>query len=141
LDDFDDCDDHMRSIEMIEKRKYPRLDENWKMTYRRLDLHDIEPISTFTLNISGGGACFSADEKLEPGSLIALELKSPHLLSPIIAIARVIWCRRKGLRGKYDIGVEFWWIGWKDDGAQETIAKYIRQQLTNSEEFERDDPS
>ena len=117
---------------MVEKREYPRLDESWEMTYRKLDVRDIAPISTFTLNISGGGICFSADERLEPNSLIALELKSPHFPSPIIAMAKVVWCKRRGLKGKkYDVGAEFWWIGWKDDGAQEAIAKHIRQQLTD----------
>lgn len=122
---------------MVERRKYPRLDESWEMSYRRLDISDIEPIETFTLNISGGGICFSADEKLEPDTLIALELRSPHFPSPIIAMARVVWCKRRRLRGKkYDVGAEFWWIGWKDDGAQEAIAKHIRQRLASEEETE-----
>ena len=45
------------------------------------------------------------------------------LTSAILALARVAWCKPKG--SKYDIGAEFWWIGWRDTTAQTTIADFI----------------
>jgi len=114
---------------MVERREYPRLDERWEMTYRKLSAEEIEPISTFTVNISGGGICFTAEEELEPNTLLALELKSPQFPSPIIALAKVVWCRKRGLKGGYEVGAEFWWIGWKDNTAQQAIAEHVRRAL------------
>ncbi len=110
---------------MRDKRKFDRLNEKWQVTYHVLqtDRFKEDPISQFTLNISGGGISFMAEEVIEPETMVALELESDQFSSPILALAKVVRCRRK--RKVYEIGAEFWWIGWKNDDAQQTIKDYI----------------
>ena len=60
---------------------------------------------------------------LQPGALAALEIRSDDFNAPILALAKVIWCKPKG--DVYEIGAEFWWIGWGDKQAQTTIANYV----------------
>ena len=39
-----------------------------------------------------------------------------------------VWCVEQG-GGKYELGMEFWWIGWGDDGAQQAVSGYIKKAL------------
>ncbi len=122
---------------MRDKRKFPRLDEQWQLTYRILEKEKFinDPIRQFTVNISGGGICFQSAEKLEDGTMIALELESDNVPSTVLALAKVIWCRRA--RRGHEVGAEFWWIGWQNDDAQQSIASYIssatREDIPSSE--------
>lgn len=110
---------------MNDERKFPRLDESWQLTYRILENEKIikDPLRNFTVNISGGGLSFKAEEELVPKTLLAIELESEEFPSPILVLARVVWC--KAIQHEYEVGAEFWWIGWKDNDAQQTISNYI----------------
>jgi len=81
------------------------------------------------MNISGGGMRFSADVEFETGAMVALEMSLGELPTPVVSLARVVWCERAEEEGKFDIGVEFWWIGWADEEAQGQMLKYINQKL------------
>lgn len=117
---------------MLDKRKFPRLDEKWDMDYRTITPEEFktDPVISLTVNISGGGICFEVDEEISIGTLLALELKSTSFPSPIIALAKTIWRKKKKKEGKYEVGAEFWWIGWKDNDAQRAMAKYISKQTS-----------
>jgi c-di-GMP-binding flagellar brake protein YcgR len=112
-------------LTMRDKRKFPRLKNEWQLTYRVLEedrfLND--PIRQFTVNISGGGICFTSHEELKPNTMVALELESDQFTSPILAMAKVVWSKRA--RDGYEVGAEFWWIGWQNNDAQQAIASYI----------------
>ena len=110
---------------MRDKRKFPRLKSEWHLNYRVLedDRFLADPIRQFTVNISGGGICFTSEEELRSNTMVALELESEQFSSPILALAKVVWCKR--IREGYEIGAEFWWIGWQNDNAQQAIANYI----------------
>ena len=110
---------------MRDKRKFPRLKSEWQLTYRVLedDKFLVDPIRQFTVNISGGGICFTSEEELGLNTMVALELASDQFPSPILALAKVVWCKRT--RDKYEVGAEFWWIGWQNNDAQQSIANYI----------------
>ena len=79
--------------------------------------------STRSLNISGGGLCFEATEALDKDMVVALEINSDDFSSAILALARVAWCKPRA--DAYEIGAEFWWIGWRDHQAQSLIADFI----------------
>ena len=110
---------------MRDKRKFDQLSKKWQVIYHVLptDQFNENPISQFTLNISGSGISFTAEEVIEPEMMVALELESNQFSSPILALAKVVVCKRK--RKKYEIGAEFWWIGWKNDDAQQTVKDYL----------------
>ena len=102
---------------MKNKRKFPRLNEKWKLTYRVLEEDQFlkGPIQQYTLNISGGGISFASENELRPGMPVALELEAGQFPAPVLALANVVWCERK--KQMYEIGAEFWWVGWKNDNA------------------------
>lgn len=116
---------------MDEKRKYPRLGTIWDVDYKIISTEEFSknPLSSFTVNISGGGICFEADEAIPEGSILTLELKSPVFPSAIIALAKAVWCKKNESKGKYEVGVEFWWTGWKDKNAQIAVADYINKHI------------
>ena len=115
---------------MLKKRKFPRIDQNWHLKYRMLDKEVIadSPLSSLAINVSGGGVCFTAKDAVEPDALLALEIQSEDLQMPIIAMAKTVWCKKRRLDDMYDLGCEFYWVGWKDDSAQKSLADYIKKQ-------------
>lgn len=114
-----------------DQRKYPRLGTIWDVEYRVLTSEEFEgnPLQSFTVNISGGGICFESREEIKPGTILTLEMKSPIFPSAILALAKAVWCRKNAEKAKYEVGVEFWWTGWKDKNAQEAVADYISKHI------------
>lgn len=110
---------------MFRRRKFPRINKNYDVSYKSIEQGQFEdnPISSLAVNISGGGICFEAKEKLAKGSVVALEINASNLESSILGLARVAWCKQSG--DGYEVGAEFWWVGWRDNEAQNNIADYI----------------
>jgi hypothetical protein len=115
---------------MFEKRKFPRLGEMWDLDYRMIGEKELKssPLSSLSVNISGGGIRFEANEELPKGKMLALELKSSVFHSPIMALAKIIWCREIYIN-KFEVGAEFWWTGWKDNNSQQAMLDYINKHL------------
>jgi len=113
---------------MFWRRRFPRLSKKFKIAYKMVDQEkfDNDPVSSLALNISGGGVSFEASENLQPGALVALDIHSHDFDAPILALAKVVWCKPRGSR--YQVGAEFWWVGWGDNKAQATIANYVAAQ-------------
>jgi hypothetical protein len=55
--------------------------------------------------------------------MVALDIDADDLQSSILALAKVQWCKTSG--STYEVGAEFWWIGWRDNKAQTTVADFI----------------
>jgi hypothetical protein len=112
-----------------EKRRFPRLKDSCVLRYRKVEADTLpeEGIDALTVNISGGGICFSSPTPVDPGALLAVELTLPDFSSPVVSFGRAVWCEVDG--DAYKVGMEFWWIGWGDDGAQKAVSDYIKQTL------------
>lgn len=111
---------------MFKRRKFPRVSKEYRVSYSMVDQEqfDRNPVSSLAVNISGGGLCFTTKDPLDKGSMIALDIDADDLHSSILALAKIKWC--KPLSGDtYEIGAEFWWIGWRDNDAQNTVADFI----------------
>ena len=108
---------------MTDERKFPRITEGWKITYRKLENETIlnESFNNYTVNISGGGICFQSENEVVPNTTVAIEMDSEEFPSPVMALARVVWS--KPAEQGYEIGAEFWWVGWKDSNAQSTHSR------------------
>jgi hypothetical protein len=117
---------------MAWRRRFARLGKDFQIAYRIVDQEkfDNDPISSLALNISGGGVCFEATESLRKGALIALTLRSEDCDTPILALAKIVWCKTHG--DMYKVGAEFWWTGWGDSQAQESIANYVAAQANQA---------
>ena len=115
---------------MFQRRKFPRVAKDYRVSYTTVDKSQFEnnPISSLAVNISGGGLCFEAAEALEKDTVVALEIDSDDFRSAILALARVAWCKPQG--NNFEIGAEFWWIGWRDHQAQSNIADFIQANTT-----------
>ena len=115
---------------MFWRRRFPRLHKDFQITYRMVDQEkfDHDPIKSLAVNISGGGVCFEAADNLQKGALVALDIRADDFNAPILALAKIIWCKPYSTR--YQVGAEFWWVGWGDDQAQTTIANYVAAQTT-----------
>jgi c-di-GMP-binding flagellar brake protein YcgR len=114
-------------------RKYPRVKESCDLKYHVIeDAVGERPDAQggVSVNISGGGMCFSSGEALKPGSMVALEMSLSHLPTPVVSLGRVVWCEESEDRvGRFDVGVEFWWIGWADQEAQNQMLQFVRKKL------------
>ncbi|MCB2169258.1 MAG: PilZ domain-containing protein [Deltaproteobacteria bacterium] len=115
---------------MLKKRKFPRIDQNWHLKYRMLEKHvdQNSPLSSLAINVSGGGVCFTAKNEVPADAMLALEIESPDFEMPIIAMAKAVWCKKRRMDDMYDLGCEFYWVGWKDDSAQKSLADFIKDQ-------------
>ena len=119
---------------MLKKRKFPRIDQNWHLKYRTLEQHvdQNSPLSSLAINVSGGGVCFTTKHEVPTNALLALEIESPDLDMPIIAMAKAVWSKKRRLDDMFDLGCEFYWVGWKDDSAQKSLADFIKGQTATS---------
>jgi c-di-GMP-binding flagellar brake protein YcgR len=114
-----------KEILVFQRRKFPRIGKQYHLSYTTVDKTQFEstPLSSLVVNISGGGLCFEASDALEKDTVVALEINANDSHSAILALARVAWCKSKG--NTYEVGAEFWWVGWRDNAAQATIADFI----------------
>jgi len=112
-----------------DKRRFPRLKTSCSIRYRVVESGGGSGAQTEaqTVNISRGGACFSSGTRLEAGTMLAIEMDLAEFESPVVALGRVAWCEPGG--SGYEIGTEFWWIGWGDDGAERSIGDYVQRTM------------
>ncbi len=111
---------------MFKRRKFPRVSKEYSVSYSLVDQEqfDRNPVSSLAVNISGGGLCFTSGDPLDKGSMVALDIDADDLHSSILALAKVKWCKVLS-DTEFEIGAEFWWIGWRDNDAQNTVADFI----------------
>ncbi|MCB9730330.1 MAG: PilZ domain-containing protein [Deltaproteobacteria bacterium] len=112
------------------RRQFPRVAESTQVRWRRVDQDAAELGEAATMNISGGGICFQAWERIDSGSHIAVQLELPGIPLPVIALARVVWCElaTEGAM-PWDVGAEFHWVGWESGDAQRRIGDYLVDKL------------
>ncbi len=112
-----------------ERRGFPRLSAACRIRVR--PMAGVGPVGegheALTVNISGSGLCYRSLHALEPGTFVAVELTLPNFASPVLALARAAYCAPQG--PQFDVGLEFWWVGWGDDSAQRAIGDYIKSEL------------
>ncbi len=115
---------------MTANRKYPRLDKNCHLAYTIVDPEQLSgtPMHSYVVNISGGGIGFTATEALAKDTMVALQIRVDDYQLPVLALAKVKWCKEEGEH--YDIGAEYWWVGWSDQHAQNTMADFIAEHTT-----------
>lgn len=113
-----------------EQREFPRVNRSCDISFRILD--DQEGCAAREAdqpaemkNISGGGICFSHSEPVPVKSMLALEVDLPEFPNSVIAMGQVCWCNESVDAQVFELGVEFWWVGWKDESAQQQVRTYI----------------
>ncbi len=72
-----------------ERRKHPRINARFIVSYRVLDEVDNIDVSQ-TKNLSLGGVLLTTNRFFKPGTHIALEIRLPFDPNPIMIVARVV---------------------------------------------------
>jgi hypothetical protein len=116
-----------------ERRKFPRLRESCSIRVKPIAGAQFasENQDAIAVNISGGGLCYRARDAVTAGDFLAVEMALPEFSSPIVAMGRAVFCE-PAAEG-YEVGIEFWWVGWGDDSAQRAISDYIKTELRRRE--------
>ena len=89
-----------------EKRKHPRADARFIVSYRILDEKDNRDI-TQTKNISVGGMLLTTNRNFAVGTNLALEIKLPFDPNPIMIIGKVLESRQIVKNLIYDTRIMF----------------------------------
>jgi c-di-GMP-binding flagellar brake protein YcgR len=76
-----------------ERRKSPRVSGRFIVSYRILEEYNKADISQ-TRNISLGGILLTTNRAFDPGTNIALEIRLPFDLNPIMLTAKVLESRQ-----------------------------------------------
>ena len=88
-------------------------------------------ISDLTRSFGALRALDGLSLQIAPGEFLAIEMQLPEFTSPIVSMGRVAYCEAAG--SGFEVGIEFWWVGWGDDSAQRAISDYIKTELRNRE--------
>jgi len=113
----------------IERRKYPRLNFNVEVAYKKIGRQDAVQTSAHSKNIGAGGICIVFLEKMEVGDHLSLRFSLPDDNEDVLtAKGVVVWVEEYSVGGlststAYDSGIEFTDISDED---KDKINKFVR---------------
>jgi PilZ domain. len=100
-----------------ERRRFMRLNVSCEVGYKVLSPKPPKAGLTKTRNISAGGICLIAEEKLNPGAVLELNFNLPEQKPAIKATGKVVWVKPFKIASEqehFDCGVEFSVINQQD---------------------------
>jgi Tfp pilus assembly protein PilZ len=108
-----------------EKRKHPRVDARFIVSYRILEEEDNRDI-TQTKNLSLGGILLTTNRQFSVGTNLALEIRLPFDPNPIMLVGKVMESREITKNLIYDTRLMFIAI---DDKHRNVIGDTVRHYL------------
>lgn len=90
---------------MTERRKFVRIPENSKISYKVLP--NMKKEGSITKDISQGGVRFLVHDFVPKGSLLDIEVALGEVYLSFRCIVKFIWIKKEANSEKYEIGVEF----------------------------------
>lgn len=95
----------------VEKRKYIRLDLSTKVNFQieQKEQVSLDKISAMSKNLSMKGVCFVYNKKIDPGTVLRLEIFLPDQSQPVHVAGQVRWSAPSSLecqKNMFDIGVK-----------------------------------
>jgi Tfp pilus assembly protein PilZ len=108
-----------------EKRKHPRVDARFIVSYRILEEEDNRDI-TQTKNLSLGGMLLTTNRQFSVGTNLALEIRLPFDPNPIMLVGKVMESREITKNLIYDTRLMFIAI---DDKHRNVIGDTVRHYL------------
>ena len=107
-----------------DRRKFKRLKAYHLAKYRPLSgvKEEAAAVSVSLKDIGAGGVRLDTEETLPVSSLIELSINFPNIPSPITAIARVVWVKKRDKGRFYEVGAQFVEI-------EEPVRKLIEEHL------------
>lgn|SRR3989338_3186698 len=108
-----------------ERRKFIRLNISVDVDYYVIS-NEQDKHPTHSVNISTGGICIIAHEKLDVGTLLKLVITIPEIPPTVHATGRVAWVKSFTIateeKTKYDVGIEFTEISEED---RKKVKRYV----------------
>ncbi len=109
--------------EMVEKRKFKRVQTHIPVKYRKLrEGAGSVGFGSLSRDLSQGGVHFRTGEFISMACRLILEMDIPMLTRPIKAISKVAWIRKTDTGDNYEVGNQFLEISKKD---RELISEYV----------------
>jgi hypothetical protein len=111
--------DQKKTLEVIEKRRFLRLNDYFKVSYLPTDevlgtqMHARAEVG-YSKNVSLGGIAFVTDGNIDVGDTIRATIGIPELDSPIEVVGEVVRALDAG-GGRRDIAVKFLPFGMDED--------------------------
>ncbi|MCX5703272.1 MAG: PilZ domain-containing protein [Candidatus Omnitrophica bacterium] len=110
-----------------ERRKYPRIDGRFIVSYRMLEESDSIDI-TQTKNLSLGGMLLTTNKEFSPGINLAISIRLPFDPNPITLIAKVLESKEITKNLIYDTRLIFFDVDEKHKNIiNETVSYYLRK--------------
>ncbi len=110
-----------------ERRKHPRINGRFIVSYRIMDEVDNADISQ-TKNLSIGGMLLTTNKQLESGTNLALEVRLPFDPNPIMIIGKVVESREITKNLIYDTRLMFLAVDEKHRNIiNETVGYYLKK--------------
>lgn len=110
-----------------EKRKFLRLNAYHLVKYRLASQSGWQAAIASIRDISAGGLCLRAEERIAKNSILQVSINFPRLSSPLSSLAKVVWVKKIGKTNRFEMGLEFFEI--EDLLRQEIIQRidYVRR--------------
>jgi len=111
----------------IERRKHPRINGRFIVSYRVLE-EDEETDITQTKNISMGGMLLTTNKQFSPGTSLILEIRLPFDPDPIRLVGKVVESREITRNLIYDTRLMFSSVDDKHKQViKETVDYYLKK--------------
>ncbi|HYC77272.1 MAG TPA: PilZ domain-containing protein [Planctomycetota bacterium] len=120
------------AVEVIEKRRFLRLNDYFRVSFRLLD-RQLEPTGPapeglgWSKNLSIGGLCFVADGPAQPGEQVAAHVEIPEIEGGLSVVGEVVRCLEVK-PGRHEIAIRFLPAG-ADERARERLERFIYRQF------------
>lgn len=117
-------------MSMEERRKYSRVGAVLEIRYKAED--EFKNGTCTSLDISIGGIGLGLQEKINPGTILELEIRLPDTPYPLFVKGRLIWCFKapeaeEGAIIAYRAGITFTEVS---DAAKKRLQDYIQMLLS-----------
>jgi hypothetical protein len=115
-------------VEIIEKRRFLRLNDYFRVTFRSLD-RQVSPTGPapegvgFSKNVSLGGICFIADGPAQPGEQLLAHVEIPEIEGGVSVIGEVVRCVELK-PSRYELAVRFLPTG-TDERSRDQLELFI----------------
>jgi hypothetical protein len=116
------------AVEVIEKRRFLRLDDYFRINFRLLD-RQLSPTGPapeglgWSKNLSLGGVCFVAGGPAVPGEQLLVHIEIPEVDGGVDVVGEVVRCG-ESRAGRYEIALRFLPSG-ADDRGRERLERFI----------------
>jgi len=111
----------------VEKRKHPRVEARFVVSYRILNENDKRDMSQ-TKNLSLGGMLLTTNRQFSVGTNLALEIRLPFDPNPILLVGKVLESREVTKHLIYDTRITFIAIDEKHRSViSETVKHYLKR--------------